>query len=222
MGDEETDDESSEGPFFTGSFEVVDEESGEETVIGMVEDIELEVEEGSRPEFSVTGETEFEGSFDIEVDEDSAELFETLLAGEAFESGMDMELAEELDSLIAEDEDVGGVPPPEKFLEESTSPDVVEELTVDRDQAETLLRVVYQKMNRYQTKVGHLPERLVLGLPQFKTMEAYTQESKGESVESALPVDEVIVVPGPQIHCVRDPYSMVEDSLAEEGDDESE
>jgi hypothetical protein len=218
-----------EEPFSSEDIEVaIEDEEGETTVLDSVETVEMEIDEDAEPAMKSWGgdehiplpieHTEFEGSFTVEVDEENAELFETLLAGKAFEDGMSKELADELDTILSDDEDVGAVPPPEKFLNEG-SPEVVESLSVDRDQAESLLKVAYQKMNEFQTEVGHLPERLVLGLPQFKAMEAYLQDSQNTSVEESLPVDEVIVVPGPQIHCVRDPYRMVEQSIEEETDE---
>jgi len=206
-------DEDSEDSINYESAEVtVEVEDGEEFVLGEVTDISVE---DTHREFEVADDGVYEGSFEVR---DDGGLFESVIAETAFESGMEKALADELDDIISADEDVGGVPPPETFLGERSSPDVIEELTVDSEQAEKLFRIVYQKLNQYQTEMGQLPDRLVLGVPQFKTMEAYTRDLKGESVEQTLPVDKVIVVPGPQIHCVRDPYSMVEASLEDAGD----
>lgn len=210
------DDAESGGPFESEDIGLaVEDEAGETTVLDSVE-MEMADPESPHTALPMT-ETEFSGSFEVE---DSVELFETLLAGKAFESGMSKELADELDEILSEDEEVA-VPPPEKFLDDG-EPEVVEQLSVNCEQAEQLLKVVYQKMNEYQTETGQLPERLVLGLPQFKAIEAYTQESKNQSVRSSLPVDEIIVVPGPQIHCVRDPYRMVEQSIENEEVDNGE
>ena len=194
----------------------VEDDEGEVSVLDDVEEVEFEVAEDAHESHTPLPirEMEFEGSFEVEVED--AALFESLLAGELFESGLSMELADDLDDLITEDE--ATVPSPASFLEPD-APDVVESLEVDGEQAEKLLKVIYQKLNEYQEAYSTLPEQLVLGLPQFKAVEAYTQDQHSESAEQRLPVAEIVVVPGPQIHCVRDPYALVKESLTEEGED---
>lgn len=204
------------------------EDDIEDTVLDDAEEVELVVESDGEPlpitDADVTldaesesdvGDREYSGSFTVEVEDE--EMFTSLVAGEVFESGMSMELADDLDDLLTES-DAEFVPPPTDFIPPDVSPEVVDELEVDRDTAETLLKVIYQKLDDFRAEYGALPEKLVLGLPQFKTVEAYTRHKNDEGVERRLPVDEVIVVPGPQIHCVRDPYAMVEDDLEPEAD----
>lgn len=195
----------------------VEDEDGETTVISDVESVEVGVDSSEHTLVPIT-ERSFEGAFEIEVDD--TDLFESLLAGEMFESGMSKMLADDLDDFLSESSS-SGVPSPmsSTFFEEPVDTELIEQIEVDEDRAETLLKIVYQKLNVYQSTHGELPEQLVLGLPQFKTIEAYTRETKDSGVEARLPVDEIIVVPGPQIHCVRAPYTMLEQALAETEDE---
>lgn len=198
----------------------IEDEDGEVEVLDGIESVDFEVEDDT-DERTVsmmdwgTGDT-FSGSFEVEV-EDSG-LFESLLAGELFESGLSMELADDLDSLLTDDGST--MLTPRDFLSPDNTPEVVDELEVDAEKAEKLLKVIYQKMNEYQSEYAELPEQLVLGLPQFKAVEAYTRDKHEESAQQRLPVDEIVVVSGPQIQCVRDPYTMVAESLSEEDDAE--
>ena len=177
-------------------------------------DIDIDIDEDAKVrtvEFDAEPDEPITATFTVE----SGGLHETELGKEAFEGGMERKLATDLDEIIFESEEVEIEPPPD-FLPPDVSPDVVEELSVDEENAERLLKVIYQKLNEFQKEYGDLPERLVLGLPQFKAVESYVREMEDESVERRLPVDEVIVVPGPQIHCVYDPYKMVEEDLEDE------
>lgn len=45
-------------------------------------------------------------------------------------------------------------------------------------------------------------DHLVLGVPQYKAVEAWAQDNYDQRAEYVLPVDEVTVVPGPMIHPV--------------------
>lgn len=156
-----------------------------------------------------------EGPPELETDTD-----EDALSDELLEAGVSKELVDDLTALVDES-DTSTVPPPTEglFAESSVDADVIEQIEVDRDTAERLLKIVYRKLNEFQVEHGQLPDQLILGLPQFKAIEAYTWDSEEEAAAERLPVDEVLVVPGPQIHCVRDPYAMIEQSLQEDADD---
>lgn len=216
MAEDESEDSESEdekrrvGKDATVTIETEGEDEG--TIITEADEIEMTTDEDVDGVPVPVKELDFGGSFTVEVDGESAELFESLAAGEGFEDGMSVELARDLDELL-EDDMPDAVPPPKDIFTPDVSPEVVDELSVESEQAEKLLKIAYQKLDKHRQEFGELPDQLVLGLPQFKTMEAYIRENEDEGVESRLPVDEIIVVPGPQIHPVRDPYLMVEDSL---------
>lgn len=197
----------------------VEDEDGHTISLADVESIEVEFDESDDHTALPMTDADFTGSFDIEVEDTG--LFEGLIAESMFEAGMAKELVDDLDDLLS-DADDGSVPPPmaDSFFDGPVDTSVIEELDIDEDQAETLLKVVYQKLNEFQTETGELPEQLILGLPQFKTIEAYTWLKHDQSAEERLPVDEILVVPGPQIHCVRNPYAMVEADLESEEDDD--
>jgi len=143
------------------------------------------------------------------------------MVDDLLELGLTKELVDDLTDLMAVTGETSVPSALDDLLHEpAVDGDVIEQVAVDAETAERLLRVVYKKLNAYQTEYGELPEQLILGLPQFKAIEAYTWDSEEQSAEERLPVDEILVVPGPQVHCVRDPYAMIEASLQE--DDENE
>jgi len=147
------------------------------------------------------------------------ELRDDSVAEDLLEAGLSIELVDDLSDLMA----VAGETSVPSALEDlvagpAVDADVLDQVAVDAETAERLLRVVYKKLNAYQTEYGELPEQLILGLPQFKAIEAYTWDSEEQPAEERLPVDEILVVPGPQVHCVRDPYEMIAASLQEDED----
>lgn len=192
----------------------VEDEDGETTVLDSVEEVEMEVDE-ERDGVAMMdwglGETEFSASFTIE-----SEAFASMLAEDAFEEGLSITLADDLDDILSDDEEE--LPDLNELAMPDVSPEVVDELEVDAGQAEKLLKILYQKLDSHQAEYGELPSQVVVGLPQFKTLEAYVQSQRDMSLEQRLPVDEVIVVPGPQLHPVRDPYRMVEEDMTDESE----
>jgi hypothetical protein len=179
-----------------------------------IEEVDFELGEGDREVAMMdwgTGATEFSGSFTVE-----GEAFASMLAEAAFEDGLSVRLADDLDDILSGDEEE--LPDLNELAMPDVSPEVVDELDVDAGQAETLLKVVYQRLDDHQAEYGELPSQIVVGLPQFKTLEAYVQSQRDMSLEQRLPVDEVIVVPGPQLHTVRDPYRMVEEDMTDESE----
>lgn len=192
----------------------IETEDGETTVLDSVESVEMEVDE-ERDGVAMmdwgTGETEFSGSFTVE-----GGAFASMLAEAAFADGLSVRLADDLDDILSGDEEE--LPDLNELAMPDVSPEVVDELDVDAGQAETLLKVVYQRLDDHQAEYGELPSQVVVGLPQFKTLEAYVQSQRDMSLEQRLPVDEVIVVPGPQLHPVRDPYRMVEEDMTDESE----
>jgi len=146
---------------------------------------------------------------------DTDDLFGSGVGREAFTEGMGVELARDLRGVVS-DKSLGES---DGYLSAASSPpDVaaIEQVEVDDQQAERLLKAIYSKLNAFQLEYDVLPEQLVLGVPQFTAVEAYLREQHDKTAEQRLPVESIIVVPGPQIHCVRDKYDMVEaDSDAE-------
>ena len=145
---------------------------------------------------------------DFEVEKTG--LHESELAGEAFSTGMSGDLASVLDDILSDDDEWDS---DNVSLFEDEAPDFIYELDVDEEQAEVLLKVIFQKLNKFQERHSSLPEKMVLGVPQFRTVEAYLQQSNNTSTEQRLPVEEIIVVDGPQIHCVKDGYLMLQEEL---------
>lgn len=179
----------------------VETADGDEMLVGNVESVELSV--------SAT----VDGEMAAESVEDEG-MFASALAEDAFVTGMSMQLADDLDDILSDDDE--DLPELDELSMPDVSSDVVDQLDVDAEQAEKLLKVVYQKLDAHRVEYGQLPAQMVVGLPQFKTLEAYVQSEFGVSLEQRVPVDEVIVVPGPQLHTVGDPYKMVAEDVTDE------
>ncbi len=175
------------------------------------ESVDITVDEGEVEEYEMVGmrATEVESEFTVE-----GGMLTTMLASEAFADGLSMVLATDLDDILSDEDEE--LPDMNELVLPNVSPDVVDELAVDAGQAETLLKVVYQTLDDHQAEYGTLPSQIVIGLPQFKTLEAYVQSECDTSLEQRLPVDEVIVVPGPQLHAVCDPYQMLKEDVTDE------
>lgn len=65
---------------------------------------------------------------------------------------------------------------------------------------------------------GHDIDTLVLGQPQYEVVEAYSQDRYSGRAEDALPIDDIIVVPGPMIHPVIDNRRMLMEYKSEKDD----
>lgn len=189
----------------------IETEDGETTIVDSVESVEMEVDEERDGVAMMDWGAEFSGSFTVE-----GGAFASMLAEAAFEDGLSVRLADDLDDILSDEGEE--LPDLNELAMPDVSPEVVDELTVDAEQAEKLLKVVYQTLDDHQAEYGELPTQIVIGLPQFETLEAYVQSQRDMSLEQRLPVDEVIVVPGPQLHPVRDPYRMVEEDMTDEGE----
>jgi len=75
-------------------------------------------------------------------------------------------------------------------------------LSTTPQMTEQLLTRIAQEVEQRE-KQGYEIQHLILGQPQYSALEAYARdEYHGDSVEMILPVDEITVVPGPQIHPV--------------------
>ena len=73
------------------------------------------------------------------------------------------------------------------------------ELSVTPRMTEQLLTRIADEVKKRE-KEGHKVNTLILGQPQYSALEAYAWDEYHDEAESILPVDEVIVVPGPMIH----------------------
>ena len=71
------------------------------------------------------------------------------------------------------------------------------DIPVQHDLANKLLRRVYRELNEAPT--SDIPNRVVLGAPQFAILEPWAHAEHGHGIEAELPVDEVLVVPGPMV-----------------------
>lgn len=80
----------------------------------------------------------------------------------------------------------------------------VEELPVDHEKANVLLKAVYETLHDRQQYREDI-QTLVLGLPQYRVLEPYSQAEHNKPLELLLPVDDIVVVPGPMIHAALPP-----------------
>lgn len=72
-------------------------------------------------------------------------------------------------------------------------------VVTDVEEAQRLLDRVADEFER-RKRQGYDPDELVLGVPQYERLLAWARARYDADVEDVLPVEEVIVVPGPMIH----------------------
>jgi hypothetical protein len=89
------------------------------------------------------------------------------------------------------------------------------EIEVDVEMTKQLLERIGDEVEKRERQ-GYTIDQLVLGLPQYKVLEVWAQENYGQDAEAVIPVDDVIVVPGPMIHPVIDNRRMMSEYMAEE------
>ena len=72
---------------------------------------------------------------------------------------------------------------------------------VNEETAERVMESIHRRIKAAKDEGYHITQ-LVVGTPQYKTLLAWTQAEHGVDPDDYIGVDELIVVPGPQIHPV--------------------
>ena len=86
------------------------------------------------------------------------------------------------------------------------------EIEVSQDLSRKLLDRIADAVEKRERQ-GFEVMQLVLGIPQYKAVEAWAKHNYNQDAEYVLPVEEVIVVPGPMIHPVIDNKRLLIENL---------
>ena len=89
------------------------------------------------------------------------------------------------------------------------------EIEVSQDLSRKLLDRIADAVEKRERQ-GFEVTQLVLGIPQYKAVDAWAKHNYNQDAEYVLPVEEVIVVPGPMIHPVIDNKRLLIENLDDE------
>lgn len=127
--------------------------------------------------------------------------------------GVSDDLAKDYEDLISGTGDATA----DDLSDTTDSPIAEFDVPIRQDLVDDLLQTVYEELHETGTEI---PETLILGLPQFTMLQAWSIGEYDRDIEDKLPVDEITTVPGPQIHAVGEQNSLLYNYLEENyGDD---
>lgn len=170
--------------------------------------------------FSIDADSSSITTDDIDFEDDDDDEIGALALG------LDPELAKDLDRIT---KDTGGKhtasirardtdPDPIVPWSASSSADAVEfksyEVEVKHDDVNTLLKHVYEKLQERMDD-GYEVDTLILGLPQYRILQPWSWAEHNQDISVTLPVDDIILVPGPMLHPVVDNHVLWHEYLEE-------
>lgn len=170
-----------------------------------MDDLDIDVDDVDAHELEeALAEAYDESELDIDEEELDAptESIETDM--ETISWGIDDELVDDYESLIA------GTGEADTVTFDSDSPFTEFDVPVRHDLADDLLQTVYEELHETGREI---PDTVILGLPQYTILQAWSMGEYGRDIADKLPVEEVITVPGPQIHAVGEQSELIHDYL---------
>lgn len=169
-------------------------------------------------EFEVDDESiRFDDALDDEIDEvevpDVEDIIEADDPSTSFEVGLSDDLRKSFEAASGRGDHE------ERTLHyDDESPLSGLDVPVKPDLADRLLKRVYRELN--ETEGFDVPERLVLGTPQYAVLEPWSQAEHGRSIGDVLPVSNVAVVPGPMVHAGDNKAELLREYVERNTDDE--